>query len=114
MRDHERRSGSGRRADDLGTSRIDGVLYGALLALHHEAEEIYFRAIARADGSDRARRLIGLANAKAEGLAEAVALVSGDPVVDVRARAAELSEARKAAGLEGVAGCRRVVEAVRN
>lgn len=113
MRDYERRSGSGRRADDLGTSRIDGVLYGALLALHHEAEEVYFRALARADGSDRARRLIGLANAKAEGLAEAVALVSGDEVVDVRARAAELSEARRAAGLDGVAGCRKVVELAR-
>ena len=113
----ERRSGPGRRATDSDpTGEVSALLFGRVAMAHREAEEAYFRALDRLGRAnelerDRLERAIGAANGKAEGLAEAVALLSGVDVVEVRAKAAEESEARRRAGLDGVALARRSLEA---
>jgi hypothetical protein len=119
----ERRSSPGRRADDDPTGEVSAMLFGRIALAHREAEEAYFRALDRigllsssglvegVDERDRLERVASAANGKAEGLAEAVALLSGLDVVEVRAKAAEESEARKKAGLDGVALARRALEA---
>lgn len=113
----ERRSGAGRRVDDDPTGEVSAMLFGRVALAHREAEEAYFRALDRIGAApssiERARleRVASSANGKAEGLAEAVALLSGLDVVEVRAKAAEESEARRRAGLDGVALARRALEA---
>ena len=114
----ERRSGAGRRIDDDPTGEVSAMLFGRIALAHREAEEAYFRALDRLGANvgggferDRLERVASSANGKAEGLAEAVALLSGLDVVEVRAKAAEESEARRKAGLDGVALARRALEA---
>ena len=90
-----------------GTWGIDAHLYARILAAHTMAEESYFRALTRDDGSEKSASRIATLNARAEGLAEAIAIISGDLVVDVRVRSTELSEKRRQQGLQGVDRARR-------
>lgn len=99
----------GRRIEDDGTGLVDSRLFGRVALEHREAEEAYFRALARrAHGA----HVAGL-NGKAEGLALAIAVLSGIDVVEVRAKAAADSGERKRAGLDGVALARRALEVAR-
>jgi len=88
---------------------VDALLAGKVAVAHVEAEETYYRRLGADDGSPRAAVLVAAANARAEGLGEAVAILTGGDVHTVRARAAERSKARRAAGLAGVAGARRAL-----
>lgn len=96
----------GRRADDDGTGLVDSRLLGRVALEHREAEEAYFRALAGTAHGARVARLDG----KAEGLALAVAVLSGIDVAEVRVRVAADSSERKRAGLDGVALARRSLE----
>ena len=85
-----------------GTWGIAAVLYSRILAAHTEAEESYFAALTRDDGSEVAAYQIAVLNARAEGLARAIAIITGEPVVEVRVRSTKLSEERRQRGLRGV------------
>ena len=90
-----------------GTWGIDAVLYSRILAAHTQAEESYFRALTRDNGSEVAAYQIAVLNARADGLARAIAIISGEPVVEVRVRSTKLSEERRQRGLRGVALARK-------
>lgn len=114
----------GRRADDRAVrrpvdespaGRVDVMLYGMVCSAHHDAERAYFAALDRElelGGRERERAAIlsaGL-NGKAEGLAEAVALLVGDDVVEVRRRASLLLEDERRRGIAGAARARKALE----
>lgn len=96
-----------RPVDESPVGRVDVMLYGMVCSAHLEAERCYFRALDRElelGGRERERAAVlssGL-NGKAEGLAEAVALLVGDDVVEVRRRASLELEKERARNLEGV------------
>lgn len=87
-----------RPVDDDPTGRIDVLLFARLASAHMDAERAYFVALE----DDRHPIVEASRNAKAEGLAEAVALLLGAEVVEVRARAAKAYEDEKARGRSGV------------
>ena len=90
-----------------GTWGIDAVLYSRILAAHTEAEESYLNTLARDDKTFHSACRIATLNARAEGLARAIAIITGEPVVDVRVRSTKLSEERRQRGLRGVALARK-------
>lgn len=115
----ERRKG-GRRAEDRAEG-VSALTFGLLSTRHLEAEGAYFRALdeekeakaisgrgSRFDGTriTLARITTAGRNGRAEGLAEAISILTGDDVVEVRARAALEIEARERRGLEGVGAAR--------
>ena len=101
----------GRRAGDAAPPQVPALLYGELVRTLNEAEARYLRAI-RNPRPELAASSVNLIrvelNAKAEGLAEAVAIVARsagleDDVVAIRRtaqRAAEESIERQLAGVD--------------
>lgn len=97
-----------RPLDEDPTGLVDVMLYGRVCGAHLEAERAYFRALdrelelERGAERDRVGILATAANGKAEGLAEAVALLDGTDVVEVRARAAKSLDQERERNLVGV------------
>lgn len=84
----------------------------ALHELHREAEALYRRFLIRNRASDGSMALaVASSNARAEGLAEAVALLEGLDVVEVRATVAAELDREAADGLAGAARCRAALAA---
>lgn len=63
--------------------QVDGVLYGLLVAAHHEAETELAEVLASTAPVEPAE--LALRNGIAEGIARARAIVEGVPVVELRA-----------------------------
>ena len=101
----DRRSG-GRRADDELAGNVDALLYGRICSAHEEAERAYFRAL---DRTGPLFSLVAAKNGKAEGLAEAVALLAGSDVVEVRAKVAKRLEDERDRNLAGVDRARAAI-----
>ena len=98
MNQPDRRTGADRRAvSGDRTGEIDPILFGRLCVAHADAEEHYLRVVALAGGDDAWSRMLDGANAKAEGLALAVAIISGDGTGAVRERAQQRCEDRRGA-----------------
>jgi len=114
-RDHRR---PGRRPEDLARPQVPALLYGELLRTLNEAEARYLRAI-RNPRPELAASSVNLIrvelNAKAEGLAEALAIVARsagleDDVVAIRRKAQEAAEESTARQLRGVDRARAGLE----
>ena len=91
-----RRTGADRRAvSGDRTGEIDPILYGRLCVAHADAEEHYLRLIALAGGDGAWIQMLAEANGKAEGLALAVAIISGEGIWEIRERAQQRCEDRR-------------------
>lgn len=87
MGDKDRRTGLDRRRES-----VDAVLYGRVYTAHDLAERAFFAAMDGAPGgplepSDEETVVVAHLNGVAEGLARALAVLGGDPVDEIRARA---------------------------
>lgn len=89
------------------TGKVDALLAARVASAHHEAEETYLRAL------DRGAPTVPALNGKAEGLAEAFAILSGEDVIDVRARACEAISAQRGRALDGIGRARAALDQAR-
>lgn len=106
-----------RPVDENPAGLVDVMLYGRVCGAHLDAERAYFAILDReldekpwTEERKRLRDLGAAANGKAEGLAEAVAILDGRDVVEVRRKASETLERERERGLSGVDRARGALE----
>lgn len=106
----DRRRGPQRRAEgDDPTGRIDSLLFAKLASAQSDAEARYLGSVAspRPGLADSSRVLVTSSlNAKAEGLAEAMAIISGGEVSEIRSRSQELVRERQTRERASIADAR--------
>lgn len=106
----DRRRGPQRRGEgDDPTGRVDSLLFAKVASAHSDAEARYLGSIdsPRANLAHSSRVLVTASlNAKAEGLAEAMAILSGGEPSEIRARAQELVRERQTRERASIADAR--------